>query len=190
MTNIENIAVEMGEGAVTRAPRTISSQGLGSCVAIALYDTQRKIGGLAHIMLPNSSGLPNEKSQVQNPKSEIENSPIQNPIPPCGTKIQNEILHSAEIAIPCLLERLHNWGAMRQNIVAKMVGGARMFSNYENGGPSIGEQNIMSIKEILRREGIPLIGVDIGGHHGRNVELHLESGKVIVTAIGREEKEI
>ena len=56
---MENIAVEMGEGVVARAPRTISSQGLGSCVAITLYDTQKKMGGLSHIMMPNSSGLPN-----------------------------------------------------------------------------------------------------------------------------------
>ena len=183
--NIENIAVEMGEGVVTRAPRTISSQGLGSCVAITLYDTQRKIGGLAHIMLPNSSGLPNESNadcglRIADLKEEEKDSAF-----------RDQIFHSAETAIPCLLERLHNSGAMRQNIVAKMVGGARMFSHYENGAPpSIGEQNIMSIKEILRREGIPLIGVDIAGHHGRNVEFHLESGKVIVRAIGKDQKEI
>ena len=65
-----------------------------------------------------------------------------------------------------------------------------MFSCYEDTHTGIGEQNITSIRRILRRERIPLIGEDTGGHHGRSVEFHLDSGKVIVTAIGKPEKEI
>ena len=52
------------------------------------------------------------------------------------------------------------------------------------------EQNILSIRHILRGEQIPLVGEDTGGHHGRSVEFHLDSGRVIVTAIGKEDREV
>jgi chemotaxis protein CheD len=81
-------------------------------------------------------------------------------------------------------------GARIEDLVAKMVGGARMF--YFNGENShgIGEQNIAYMQENLRKEGVPLIGKDIGGHHGRSIEFYLDSGRVIVKAVGIEDKEI
>ena len=149
--------VAMGEGAVKRAPHIISSVGLGSCVAVIIYDTTRKIGGLAHIMLPDSSQICSHNSRYK----------------------------CADTAITALLEELKSTGAVRQNIVAKLVGGAQMFSSYDNSNPGVGKQNILSIKRIVSEEQIPLMGEDIGGRHGRNIEFHLDSGKVIVRATGK-----
>ena len=163
------IQVAMGEGTVASAPCVVLSSGLGSCVAVILYDARRKIGGLAHIMLPDSRQLQSEQSTFRNPQSAFK---------------------CADTAIAVLLERLRSRGALRRDIVAKMVGGAQMFSCYEDSNTGIGEQNITSIRHILRRERIALIGEDTGGHHGRSVEFHLDSGRVIVTAIGKEEREI
>jgi chemotaxis protein CheD len=156
------IQVAMGQGAVARAPHVISSLGLGSCVAVILYDTQRRIGGLAHIMLPDSASVNGRRTPYQ----------------------------CADTAIATLLKRLRSNGAARQDIVAKIVGGARMFSFYEDSNTSIGEQNIRSVRHILRTEQIPLVGEDTGGRHGRSVEFHLDSGRVIVTAIGKEDREV
>jgi len=150
----------MGEGVVTMAPYVISSLGLGSCVVVALYDTRQKIGGLAHVMLPSSSHF------------QVGHKPYQR----------------ADKAIATLLEGLLMRRASRQDIVAKLVGGARMFSYEDDRSLGIGQQNVLSIKDILRREQIPLIGEDVGGHHGRSVEFHLDSGKLIVRSIGREER--
>jgi len=152
----------MGEVAVAGAPSIISSLGLGSCVAVALYDTRRRIGGLAHIMLPGSASFNGSQS-------------------PCGY---------ADPAITALLKALRIKGAVRKDIVAKMVGGARMFSNYGDSSKGIGGQCIESIKDILKREQIPVIGEDTGGHHGRNIEFYLDTGRVVVSAIGKEDKEI
>ena len=49
------IKVGMADYKVGRAPSTLISYGLGSCIGISLYDPQRKIGGLLHIMLPDST---------------------------------------------------------------------------------------------------------------------------------------
>lgn len=153
----------MGTGVVTRAPHIISSTGLGSCVAVALYDAQRKIGGLAHIMLPDSAGLSNG----------------------CPTPYR-----CADTAITALLDRLRNNGTFQRDIIAMIVGGARMFSCYEDAGADIGEQNITSVARLLTEERIRLIGAETGGHHGRSVVFDLDSGSLVVTAIGQEPRTI
>ncbi|MCJ7514447.1 MAG: chemotaxis protein CheD, partial [Dehalococcoidia bacterium] len=148
-------------GVVAKTPHSISCRGLGSCVALILYDTRLKIGGIAHIMLPGSN----------------------------GSSLNRPCTH-ADIAIVFLLEQLDKKGATRGNIVAKIVGGASMFANGGDSGPTIGEQNIISIRHILNQERIPLIGKDVGGNYGRSIQLYLDSGKVIVYSIGRGSKEI
>ena len=156
------IKVGLGEGAVTSTPHFISSTGIGSCVVITLYDSRKQVGGLAHIMLPDSNGINGRR-------------------PP---------YHCADTAIIALLRRLRSKGAVWENLVAKMIGGAQMFVCSNSSAPGIGKQNITNIKQMLDREQIPLMGEDIGGNCGRSVEFYLDSGKVIVRAIGKETMEI
>ena len=156
------IDVSMGGGAVTTAPHIISSSGLGSCVVLTLYDTERKLGGLAHIMLPDSISLNGSHPPYK----------------------------CADTAIATLIKELRSMKASPRNMVAKLVGGAKMFLSGDDCGPGIGGQNIISIKRILERKRIPVIGENIGGNYGRNVEFYLDSGKVVVRAIGREDREI
>jgi chemotaxis protein CheD len=149
--------IRMGEGAVTVEPNIISSPGIGSCVVVALYDIRRGVGGLAHVMLPDSSSLRSQR-------------------PP---------YHCADTAINTLLMKMINHGATRKDMVAKMVGGARMFAGIDGAGSSIGKENARNIRRILNRERIPLAGEDIGGSYGRSVEFRLDTGKVIVATVGR-----
>lgn len=147
----------MGEGIVTLAPAVISADGLGSCVALALYDGGRRMGGLAHVMLPR-----------------------QGDACPAFTRYQ-----CADTALAALLEELQRMGAQVPQVVAKIAGGARMFAFS-----GIGEQNVASIRQLLAETKIPLVGADTGGRHGRSVEFHLESGKLIVRELGQADKEI
>ena len=96
----------------------------------------------------------------------------------------------ADTAIAALLEGLQSEGATLRDIVAKMAGGARMFSDYQGPDTGVGAENILSIRQNLTKKGIRMIGEDVGGHHGRNVEFHLDSGTVIVRAMGKEDREI
>lgn len=148
----------MGKGVVTRAPRSISCVGLGSCMAVTLYDGKQKIGGLAHIMLPDSARLNGSR-------------------PP---------YHCADTAIGALLDGLRSYGAARRQLVAKIAGGARMFALNGYFTPGVGEENIASVKHVLKQERIPVIGEDTGGHHGRSLEFRLDSGILAVKAIGRQ----
>ena len=156
------IEVSMGRGAVTRAPDIILCSGLGSCVAIILYDTQRRIGGLAHVMLPDSGSLNGSHPSYK----------------------------CADTAIATLIKELQSMRAAIHGMVAKLVGGARMFPSSDDFSPGIGEQNIASVKRILEQKRIPVIGENTGGNYGRNVEFYLDSGKVIVRAVGKEDREV
>lgn len=163
--------IEMGEGVIAEAPHVIVSQGIGSCVVVALYDTKLKVGGLAHIALPDSR----MRGTVRGSKSQC-----------TGYTMPYQC---ADTAIAALLEGLGNRGSSRSNIVARMAGGARMFPSYSDTSTGIGEQNIVSIMRLLEKEHIPIMGLDVGGNHGRNVEFCLDSGRIIVTALEKEDKE-
>ena len=156
------IEVTMGRGIVIRPPHVISCLGVGSCVVVALYDAKRKLGGLAHVMLPYSNNLNSYH-------------------PP---------YRCADTAIATLIKELQTLRASPRDMVAKLVGGAKMFLSGDDFGPGIGEQNITSVKRILEQKRIPVIGENTGGNYGRSVEFYLDSGKVMVRAIGREDKEI
>lgn len=55
LTGLPVIKVGMGEGIVALSPQVIISEGIGSCVALTLYDLRLRIGGPAQVMLPASS---------------------------------------------------------------------------------------------------------------------------------------
>lgn len=174
----------MGEGIVAAAPHIIVSVGIGSCVVVVLYDATRKAGGLAHIMLPSrSKDLRFESWELG--EAGIKSSDSELPTP--NSKL---VYQFADTAIPALLEEMRKLGCQKQNIVASMAGGARMFPSYAVAEAGVGEQNIRSVRHLLEQEGIPLKGRDTGGSHGRTVELHLETGRVVVKAFGKEDREV
>lgn len=161
------LTIAMGEGAVAAAPDMIKAVGCGSCVILALYDAKMKVGGLAHIMLPASS------------------------VRAGGPALDgDEAYQCADTAVSRLLDEMRRMGASRKDIVARMAGGAAMFPSYSAGSAGIGRQNVEGLKDVLERAGIPLAVWDTGGSHGRNVEFHMDSGRVVVTAFGMEDREI
>ncbi len=155
------IKVGMADYKIACHPNSLISYGLGSCVGIALYDSVTKIGGLAHIMLPDSSQARN----VENPAK------------------------FADTAIPLLLNDMLKAGAQKQRIIAKIAGGAQMFS-FANITEimRIGERNTESVKNILRQASIQLIANDTGGNFGRTIELRLDTGILFIKTIDKGEK--
>lgn len=158
------VKVAMGEAAVAETPSVIKSQGLGSCVALTLYDPWRKIGGLAHISLPPSTSVTRSDLSFQ----------------------------SADVAIAGLLEILLGRGAGRSRLEAKMAGGASMFAALpgQNEDHGIGRRIVDGIREFLAKKGIPLVGFDVGGSQGRSVEFHLSDGKMLVRTTGKRDKKL
>jgi len=145
------------------ADDVIVTYALGSCVGAALYDEEAKIGGLLHCLLPDSScGLP--KNRDKNPHM------------------------YADAGLLSLIGMLIDMGAAKERITAKLVGGANMLSNSSL--LDIGKRNSEAAMDMLKQEGIPLIGSSIGGNVGRSMWFNLKDGSVRVRLLGRGEEVI
>ena len=60
----EIIKVGMADLKTCVSPDGVTTLGLGSCVGIAIRDPVTKIGGLAHIMLPDSTTIRNSSQNI------------------------------------------------------------------------------------------------------------------------------
>ena len=145
-------------------PCIITTLGLGSCVGVALYDPTRKVAGLAHIMLPSSQ-------QARN---------------------KSNIAKFADTAIVQLVNDMVALGADKSKLVAKLAGGAQMFSFIDGSSEMlrIGARNVAASKEILSSLKIPIVSEDTGGNYGRTIEIHSDNGKLKIKTIGHGIKEI
>ncbi|HTY09080.1 MAG TPA: chemotaxis protein CheD [Candidatus Edwardsbacteria bacterium] len=149
------LVVKIADLRVAAEPNIITTHGLGSCLAIVLYDPAVKAGGLAHVMLPS----------------------------PELAKDQNVLAKFPRTAIPVMLKEMAALGCARPRITAKIAGGANMFGTLlksRNQGTNIGSRNVAETKLVLQELGIPLVKEDTGGDYGRSVEFILSSGTVLV----------
>ncbi len=157
------IKVGMADLQSSLHPCIITTLGLGSCVGIALYDPTKKVAGLAHVMLPSSQLARNNSN----------------------------IAKFADTAIIKLIDDMVAVGAVKSKLVAKLAGGAQMFSfNDTSEMLRIGARNVAASKEILYMQKIPIVSEDTGGNYGRTIEIHSENGKLLVKTIGHGLKEI
>jgi chemotaxis protein CheD len=162
---IEMVNVGVAELKASSNSDTLASFGLGSCVAVAIFDPAKKVGGLAHVMLPESRG---KDSTVAPGKF-------------------------ADIAVPRLVKRLIDLGARKGGLRCKIVGGAQMFeipgARNKSADPAcgssahIGARNVEAVKQILNELKIPIVGEDTGGSHGRTVKFDTCSGELRITSI-------
>ena len=159
----EVIKVGMADLNIAREPDVLTTLGLGSCVGIALYDPISKVGGLAHIMLPDSTLIKNNENKAK----------------------------FADTAIVELIEKMLNIGAKRNRLIAKIAGGAHMFEfKNMNDMMSIGNRNIVAVLGGLEAMNIPVIAQDTGENYGRTIELYTQNGTLRVKTIGHGIREI
>ncbi len=159
----EEIRIGIADLNVTNAPNKLITVGLGSCIGITLYDEVRKNGGMLHIMLPDST-------QFQN---------ITNPY------------KFADLGVPILLKKVQDMGSRKNDIFAKIAGGASMFNfTDKNMIMDIGNRNSLAVKKILNELGISLVSEDIGGSNGRTIVLDTNTGNVLIKTVGKDMKEI
>ena len=157
------IKVGMADLKLCKAPDAITTLGLGSCVGIAIRDPMTKIGGLAHIMLPDSTQF---TGTVNVPKF-------------------------ADTGVKELVRVVVSAGASRTRLVAKIAGGAQMFSfSSKNDLTAVGQRNVEAVKKVLAELKIPILAQDTGLNFGRTVEFYPENGNYIIKAVGKGVKTI
>jgi chemotaxis protein CheD len=158
-----SILVGLGEVKVSQDPESIlTCLGLGSCIALCAYDGVAHIGGMAHIVLPDSDGNP-----------------------------ERQLSKFADVAIEVLLAGMQSAGANVRGLTMKMSGGAEMSIAPGLGTIfKTGERNIQATIDLLADRGMKLSGWDIGGDRGRSVRLDVSTGKVVVATAGGAGKQI
>ncbi len=115
------ITVGMGEGNVARADGSVLvALGLGSCVAVCLYDPLIRVGAMAHAMLPSV------------------------------LKDRGPAFRFAESAVPVPVELIEDAGALRARLLVAVAGGAQMFGGGGAASVlDIGARNVVAAKEAL-----------------------------------------
>jgi len=148
---------------VPHPPAVLITRGLGSCLGITFYDPVKKMGAMAHAMLPDV-----DKAKTKTNPHRFVNSSI------------NEMAAEFE-----------KRGCPRNRIVAKLFGGAHMFSFISTDSVlNVGQKNIEMAMAMLKEMGIKIAGQEIGGTFGRTIEFNLDEGKVLVKTISWGEKEV
>ena len=135
---------------------TLVTIGLGSCVAIALYDAEARVAGLSHVLLPSETMSRDRSNPAKFPRT----------------------------AIPLLMDEMCQRGARPERIRAKIVGGASMFGNLlPNGGINIGERNIAAVRAALVALSVPIVAEDVGSDYGRSVYFRVDDGRLEVRSL-------
>ena len=157
----EVIKVGMADWKTCKGDDGVMTVGLGSCVGIAIRDPATGIGGLAHIMLPDSKEIVNNTNR---PKF-------------------------ADTGIEDMVNELTRMGAGRFRMVAKIAGGAQMFTGVGRSDTlRVGDRNVMASKKKLAELRIPILASDTGNSYGRTVTFYPKSGDFHVRSIGMPEK--
>jgi len=165
MIGVETEAVGLGEVKVASGPgRVLVCYGLGSCVGLALYDSVARVGAMVHVVLPDSSMARGRDA-------------------PPGKY--------ADTGVEAALAAIVKAGASRSRLTARAAGGARMLSLAgSNPKLDIGARNAEAVRAALARHGISLVAEDMGGTYGRTLQLFVDSGRLLVSTVGRGEREL
>lgn len=158
----EIIKVGIADLKTCTPPDGVMTLGLGSCVGVALRDKMNKVGGLVHIMLPDSKAI---------------------------TGGQHNIAKFADTGIEELVRQMERLGARRARMVAKIAGGANMF-NFQGSSSvgQVGDRNAEAVRVKLKQMNIPILAQDTGLNYGRTVIFYPETGAFHIRAVGKPEK--
>jgi len=125
---------------------------LGSCIGIAAYDPETKVGGMIHYMLPLSKISPDKAAKKPG--------------------------MFADTGVPILLKKLFAMGASKDRLVLKVAGGSHLMD--QNKVFNIGERNYLVLRKILWKNNLLIKSEDVGGNLSRTLRMELDSGLTTV----------
>ena len=129
---------------------------LGSCVSVCLYDSVLKIGGINHHMLPLWNG-----DGLATPKF-------------------------GNVALEKLIKAMELLGCKKENMIAKVFGGA----NQTNSTFNIGDRNVLVALDVMKKEGIRVVAKSVGGTIGRKIIFDTETAEVMMKYVKKKHREI
>jgi chemotaxis protein CheD len=149
--NMQASKIVPGEYYVTRRDMVLVTV-LGSCVAACIRDKTNGIGGMNHFMLPKGS---HDSSSWVSASARY-----------------------GAYAMEVMINQILKQGARRENLEAKLFGGAAVIKNMKS--LNVGDDNAKFALEYLRKEKIPVVSQDLLGDLPRKVYYFPLTGKVLV----------
>jgi len=145
------LIVGIGELAVSADPRLIlSTYALGACLGVIAYDPQRKVGGIIHVMLPDSTVSPDKA--VKQPAM------------------------FADTGLPLFFRELAKHHVDRTRLRLLIAGGAGVIQGTDP--IKIGTRNLAGSLAYLKAHGWSISHQETGGSINRTVHLDLATGVV------------
>ncbi len=144
------ISINIGGFYATARPTVITTI-LGPCVAVCLHDPGMQIGGMNHIFLPGKAD-------------------------PNDSKVPSR--YSID-ATELLIDKMIKLGANRNNLTAKIFGGAHVLPAASE-MTGVGKKISASVVDCLHNAGIRIIEQDLGGCKARKIYLHTDTGEVLL----------
>ena len=122
---------------------------LGSCVAACVRDPVAGIGGMNHFLLPEVPDNPNDSANVA--------------------------ARYGSVAMELLINLILANGGRRNRLEVKVFGGAKVIDTTLD----IGAKNADFVLSYIRREGLSLVGQDLGGAMARRIHYFPSTGRVL-----------
>ncbi len=154
---VREMKVGIADMKIARVEGTLITYALGSCVGIAVYDPAIRLGGLLHIMLPESQ-----------------------------RDGDRDIFKYADTGIPEMLRKMQAFGGVKSRYVCKIAGGAKMFEMSGSIG-NIGMRNVESVRRMMAASQIRIVRQDVGENYARTMSMDVGTGTVKVRTYGRPE---
>ena len=151
------VTLHIGDIHVTRDPTMVKTV-VGSCIAVCLFDSVSRVGGMNHFMLPS---------------------------PGHGDDGALDRARFGIHAMDLLIGGMQKLGADRRRLQAKVFGGGHVLMLPQH-AESVPERNIRFIEEFMTTEAIPVLSRDLGGYLPRRVHFCTETGKVYVKRLGQQ----
>jgi chemotaxis protein CheD len=140
----------------------IITYALGSCLGVVVFDPVAGVGGMLHVMMP--------ESQIDPRKAEA------NPY------------MFVDTGIPLLFKQCYALGAKKERMEVRVAGGAYQGEDEAADRFQIGKRNFIALRKLLWKNGVMIKASDVGGvQRSRTVALAMASGDVTVKCNGVEQ---
>ena len=150
-----NVYLKPGELYISDKPAIVSTI-LGSCVALTIFSKRCKTGGICHAQLP------------VNPSSK-----------------GDDVFHYVDSSILYMLKEFEMMGILRSEMELKLLGGADVLDRFDERTSTVGQKNIETALDIIKKENLTLKISHVGGKLGRKIHFHTHTGKIFLKRINR-----
>lgn len=159
----EMIVVNMADYKLSRGRQKLTTRDLGSCVAVAIRDAEKGIGGLLHIMLPKCVDL-------------------------AGTS-EREYPKYADTGIELMIRQMVLTGASKERMTAKLAGAAHIVrTEFVPISEDISSRNLEAVKRKLAECQIPVLAMEVEDEYPRTVIFDPETGMMQIKTMGRADR--